>query len=562
MPVRRREGLSLFAFALLCAALLWPVVLSAELPQAVVNGVTDEPWRGEYQYDGAGNIKKIGANHYLYDGALRLVEATAITNVQGDVPRNYFYDAFGNLRQIQTNHDAAHPSIFAVDPQTNRIDGDPDCFPGSTCFFASYDPVIGHQLTGPDNAGYDYDAVDMMTALNTGARHELYIYDAGDQRIATITDANTTPIWRYTLRDAGSNVIRVWTSSGGSWSWNEDYVHRDGILLASISDSPAGEQRAHFHVDHLNSARLITDDEGRKVSVHTYWPFGLEAAGSDIGNERRKYTGHERDFAGTGNINDLDYMRARYYAPVVARFLSIDPAQSNPARPQTWNRYSYCFNQPINHFDPTGKGRTDFHHDVVQIIALAAGYSPAEAADVAYYSELPDHDFRKPESVAPGSVDYRRDFHFITSERLAELKGMAKGGNLYDVGTYAHAFADTIFHAGYGPVLGQLPGGAPQTFLDQLLFPKGAYQRSYDVDTTSMRLDDAVRAAHLLYSEFAKIRGEGPAIPWAAFSSALTEFLAADEHDVKRIYYYNKLCHVVGCDPKLNTQGFHELNPQ
>jgi len=363
MPVRRREGLSLIAAALICAALLWPVVLFAELPQAVVNGVTDEPWKGEYKYDAAGNIKEIGpSNHYLYDGAMRLVEATAKTNLQSDV-RNYSYDAFGNLRQIQTNHDATHAWIFAVDPQTNRMDGEPDCSPGTTCFFATYDSVTGHQLTGPDNAHYDYDAVDMLTALTTGTRNELYIYDANDQRIATITNANTTPAWRYTLRDLGSNVIRVWTSSGNSWSWTEDYVHRDGVLLASITDSPAGEQRSHFHVDHLNSPRLITDDEGRKISVHTYWPFGLEAYGSDLDNERRKYTGHERDFAGTGNINDLDYMHARYYAPVENRFLSLDPFTDVTLalkEPQRWNRFTYVRDSPLRYTDPDGRDMRDF----------------------------------------------------------------------------------------------------------------------------------------------------------------------------------------------------------
>jgi RHS repeat-associated protein len=50
-------------------------------------------------------------------------------------------------------------------------------------------------------------------------------------------------------------------------------------------------------------------------------------------------------------------MFARYYSSSLARFTSVDPLMSsaNPMLPQSWNRYSYAWNNPVLLFDPTGE---------------------------------------------------------------------------------------------------------------------------------------------------------------------------------------------------------------
>lgn len=50
----------------------------------------------------------------------------------------------------------------------------------------------------------------------------------------------------------------------------------------------------------------------------------------------------------------LYYYNARYYAPGLGRFLSADTIVPDPANPQSFNRYSYVNNNPINRIDPTG----------------------------------------------------------------------------------------------------------------------------------------------------------------------------------------------------------------
>jgi hypothetical protein len=49
----------------------------------------------------------------------------------------------------------------------------------------------------------------------------------------------------------------------------------------------------------------------------------------------------------------MDY-KARFYSPVLNRFIQPDSIIPETYNPQTWNRYSYVNNRPINLNDPTG----------------------------------------------------------------------------------------------------------------------------------------------------------------------------------------------------------------
>jgi RHS repeat-associated protein len=66
---------------------------------------------------------------------------------------------------------------------------------------------------------------------------------------------------------------------------------------------------------------------------------------------RQKFTGYESD-AETG----LNYAQARYQSNIQGRFTSIDPlgASARIENPQSFNRYSYVGNSPLNNVDPSG----------------------------------------------------------------------------------------------------------------------------------------------------------------------------------------------------------------
>jgi RHS repeat-associated protein len=65
----------------------------------------------------------------------------------------------------------------------------------------------------------------------------------------------------------------------------------------------------------------------------------------------------------------LDYFNARYYPSVQGRFSSADPllASAEVGDPQTWNRYSYVSNKPLNRVDPSGMDDCTIEKPCVQV---------------------------------------------------------------------------------------------------------------------------------------------------------------------------------------------------
>ncbi|MER2491168.1 RHS repeat-associated core domain-containing protein, partial [Catenovulum sediminis] len=60
------------------------------------------------------------------------------------------------------------------------------------------------------------------------------------------------------------------------------------------------------------------------------------------------FTGH--DMLSSGFI----HMQGRVYDPVIGRFLSPDPIVQAPYFSQSWNSYSYAWNNPLRYTDPSG----------------------------------------------------------------------------------------------------------------------------------------------------------------------------------------------------------------
>jgi RHS repeat-associated protein len=87
------------------------------------------------------------------------------------------------------------------------------------------------------------------------------------------------------------------------------------------------------------------DANGNLQTSYLFDPFGTTAiSGQSNGNEFQ-YTGREDEG------NGLFFYRARYYNPLLGRFISEDPLGIDGA---DYNLYAYALNDPINSGDPMG----------------------------------------------------------------------------------------------------------------------------------------------------------------------------------------------------------------
>jgi RHS repeat-associated protein len=288
---------------------------------------------GAYAYDGAGNVKQIGTGYFQYDGVSRLLSGTVNASATGSLPRTQSasYDAFGNIQTLTTNGTLQNTPTSGA---TNHLSS------------GLYDDA--GNLTTFNGATYQYDGLDSLKRMTNGGEDWIYIYDADDERFWSYRVGGGGSIW--TLRGLDGKVLRNYDAHV-SWSTFEDYIYREGQLLAGFQTS--GVQR-HFDLDHLGTPRLITDASG-VGTYHAYYPFGQEATAFNLDTEKMKFTGHERDLANAGSAaDDLDYMHARHACPLTGRFMSLDNGPVDMKRPQNWNRYAYVQNNPSNWTDPTG----------------------------------------------------------------------------------------------------------------------------------------------------------------------------------------------------------------
>jgi RHS repeat-associated protein len=121
--------------------------------------------------------------------------------------------------------------------------------------------------------------------------------------------------------------------------------------LALIAAVTAGDTDYLDH-DGLGSTVNVSDSSGHHEESLAYDPWGASLGPFDpLGTEEISYR-----FAGQAlDIDDgLYYMRARYYDPLVGRFLSRDALGTRLGSPYEQNIYIYARNNPVKYVDPTG----------------------------------------------------------------------------------------------------------------------------------------------------------------------------------------------------------------
>ncbi len=111
----------------------------------------------------------------------------------------------------------------------------------------------------------------------------------------------------------------------------------------------------YYHNDMLGSPVAATDEAGNVIWRANYYPYGDKETTDNAGNpvapdNTRYYTGHEHD-----EETGLTYMQARYYDPVVGRFMGVDNVGFSEEAPSLFNRYSYVKNNPYKYNDPNGE---------------------------------------------------------------------------------------------------------------------------------------------------------------------------------------------------------------
>jgi RHS repeat-associated protein len=327
-----------------------------------------------------------------YDSLNRLT--TSNENSGASWSQTNGYDRYGN-RWIDLG--GGNQSLY-FNTSNNRISG------------WSYD-ASGDLLNDGAHA-YTYDAEGKIKTVDATTA---YTYDGEGHRVKKLVGENT----RFIYGISGQLVAEF---DGSSGNLKKEYLY--GATLITIEPTAVNSNATQYTTsDNLGSPRVITNSSAAVVSRYDYMPFGEELAAGTGGrttgmgfsnsgdSNRKKFTGYERD-AETG----LDFAQARYYSNIQARFISPDPLMSSGevADPQSWNRYSYCFNNPIIYSDPTGmevpKGPVDSQ--------FAAGFRGAGSGELEVFegTQYTQGEVAKTQSASQPTLSQRLRSRWVASQ--------------------------------------------------------------------------------------------------------------------------------------------------
>lgn len=294
------------------------------------------------------------------------------------------------------------------------------------------------------------------------------------------------------------------------------------IPLASAKGVDPEEKVYYYLSDHLGGVDAVLDEEGNVVERRDYLPYGSERLADDSTTspapEDYGFTGKELD-----EETGLYYYGARYYDPVIGRFISLDPLvlgesekplNSVLANPQALNGYSYVLNNPLRYVDEEGEYGKDVHYDLTYVLGLIAGLKSDTAKSIAYHNQNTDDN----PATSPGGYGSVKQFttmaknfilgvthkyHFTrrgeTYNQLYEAKAEKSASKF---GQALHTFQDTWSHGKF----------FSNYKLLHKLAPLGHAIEGHDPDKTNLRSElanDMGRATFYQLRSF-KLATEGP----------------------------------------------------
>ena len=153
---------------------------------------------------------------------------------------------------------------------------------------------------------------------------------------------------RHEMRENGKLIRFVYQNGELLYEEGGDKETASCHLGAGIEAVRRGQRTYYYHPDEQLSTALITDETGMIKNQYRYDAFG---AGLEVSEElpnRIRYTGQQYD-----EVTEQYYLRARYYNPILGRFLQEDVYQGDGL-----NLYAYCRNNPVVYWDPSGYANT------------------------------------------------------------------------------------------------------------------------------------------------------------------------------------------------------------
>jgi RHS repeat-associated protein len=298
----------------------------------------------QYQFTING-VSVTGALTWNPNGTLQKLAITNPVNSADNQTCNYAYDDLTRIGQVDCGS-AGWGQSFAYDPFGNLTKTVLSGHSGNS-FQPTYSTAT-NRMTSLPGFTPTYDANGNVLSDNSNT----YFWNA-ENRPATINGGN----WTYDalgrpVEPAGASFQIVYAPTGERLAYMQSQTFTQAFVPlpggATVIYNSSGVSR-YRHPDWLGSARVTSTPQRGFISSTAYAPFGEPYA--TLGSLDPNFTGQE-SVSGAGLFD----FPAREYSNQ-GRWASPDPAglaAVDPSNPQSWNRYAYVGNDPLDLVDPTG----------------------------------------------------------------------------------------------------------------------------------------------------------------------------------------------------------------
>ena len=213
------------------------------------------------------------------------------------------------------------------------------------------EPSHLHAVTEVDNADGNISIDALTTSFNDLGKIQ-QITDTGKNMKLDFVYGPDQERWYTELSKEGIG-IRSTIYAGQYEKVAENGITREFYYLdgSTIVVKEKGMFKPYLaFTDNQNNILSVVDENGTKVFDASYDAWGRQTVTLNTIGLHRGYTGHEM-------LNEFDIinMNGRLYDPVLGRFFSPDNYVQMPDNSQSFNRYSYCLNNPLKYTDPSGE---------------------------------------------------------------------------------------------------------------------------------------------------------------------------------------------------------------
>ena len=197
-----------------------------------------------------------------------------------------------------------------------------------------------------DNVVNHYNALNQLTETLTKNYKVSFTYDAEGLRTGkTVNGEKTVYVW-----DGDQVVMEL--SKGGAVQ--KRYICGNDLVYA---DKGENTEKTYYVTDMHGNVVQLLDESGNVTKTYEYDSFGNEVKPEKKDENPYRYCGEYYD-----KETEEVYLRARYYEPSVGRFITRDTYTGESNEPLSLHLYTYCENDGVNAWDPSGHYKIKMKH--------------------------------------------------------------------------------------------------------------------------------------------------------------------------------------------------------